>query len=403
VEAAIVLQTARRMSASASEKRYLGMSETPGVQVSRTEGCFLFDAKGRKYIDFVMGWCVGNFGWGNPEIVRAAQRYRGPDYIYPEYSYKPWGELARMLASLAPGNLKKCFRATGGSEAVELALQAALLHTGRRKFLSLEDSYHGNTLGTLSIGASENRKKYKNLLPNCHKIDTPLDSSALGKIETQLKGRDVAAFIMEPISINLGVLIPDRSFMTGLQRLCKRYGTLLVMDEVACGFGRTGKVFASEHFGLEPDIICLGKAITGGIAALGAMITTEEIGESLEEDGNIWSTFGWHPRSVAVAIATLRYLSRNKKKLLDNVDQMSLYLVERLLVMDFKKTPSLCVKGLAIGVDLHDEDYASRVEEKCRRNGLLVVSQDESVLLLPALTIDRAVARRAMDILEASI
>jgi acetylornithine/succinyldiaminopimelate/putrescine aminotransferase len=379
------------------------MGETPDVQVSRSKGSFLFDAKGRKYIDFVMGWCVGNFGWGNPEIVRAAERYRGPDYVYPEYSYKPWGELARMLASLAPGDLTKCFRATGGSEAVELALQAALLHTGRRKFLSLEGSYHGNTLGALSIADSENRKKYKNLLPNCHKIETPLDSHALGKIETQLKRRDVAAFIMEPISINLGVLIPDRGFMTELQRLCRRYGTLLVMDEVACGFGRTGKIFASEHFDIEPDIICLGKAITGGVAGLGATITTEEVGKSLEEDGNIWSTFGWHPRSVAVAIATLRYLTRNKKKLLDNVDRMSLYLAERLLGMDFERAPSLCVKGLAIGVDLGDEDYASRVEEKCRRKGLLVVSQDESILLLPALTIDRAVAKRAMDILEASI
>ena len=379
------------------------MSETPDVQVSRSKGSFLFDAKGRKYIDFVMGWCVGNFGWGNPEIVRAAERYRGPDYVYPEYSYKPWGELARMLASLAPGGLTKCFRATGGSEAVELALQAALLHTGRRKFLSLEGSYHGNTLGALSIADSENRKKYKNLLPNCHKIETPLDSHALGKIETRLKRRDVAAFIMEPISINLGVLIPDRGFMTELQRLCRRYGTLLVMDEVACGFGRTGKIFASEHFDIEPDIICLGKAITGGVAGLGATITTEEVGKSLEEDGNIWSTFGWHPRSVAVAIATLRYLVRNKKRLLDNVDRMSLYLAERLLGMDFERTPSLCVKGLAIGVDLGDEDYASRVEEKCRRKGLLVVSQDESILLLPALTIDRAVAKRAMDILEASI
>ena len=379
------------------------MSETPDVQVSRSKGSFLFDAKGRKYIDFVMGWCVGNFGWGNPEIVRAAERYRGPDYVYPEYSYKPWGELARMLASLAPGDLTKCFRATGGSEAVELALQAALLHTGRRKFLSLEGSYHGNTLGTLSIADSENRKKYKNLLPNCHKIETPLDSNALGKIETQLKRRDVAAFIMEPISINLGVLIPDRGFMTELQRLCRRYGTLLVMDEVACGFGRTGKIFASEHFDIEPDIICLGKAIAGGVAGLGATITTEEVGESLEEEGNIWSTFGWHPRSVAVAIATLRYLARNKKKLLDNVDRMSLYLAERLLGMDFERAPSLCVKGLAIGVDLGDADYASRVEEKCRRKGLLVVSQDQSILLLPALTIDRAVAKRAMDILEASI
>lgn len=147
------------MPATRQERKYLGSSETPALELSRAQGSFVFDATGRKYIDFVMGWCVGNFGWANPEIVRAVQRYAGPDYVYPEWSYAPWGELARLLASIAPGRLTKSFRATGGSEAVELALQAALVHTGRRAFVALDGSYHGNTLGTLSIADSENRKK----------------------------------------------------------------------------------------------------------------------------------------------------------------------------------------------------------------------------------------------------
>jgi acetylornithine/succinyldiaminopimelate/putrescine aminotransferase len=391
------------MTATALEKKYLGRSETPEIRIVRAEGSYVFDASGRKYIDFVMGWCVGNFGWANPDIVRAAQRYRGPDYVYPEYSYKPWGELGQLLASLAPGKLTKSFRATGGSEAVELALQAAMLHTGRRKFLSLEGSYHGNTIATLSIADSDNRKKLKNLLPFCHKIDTPLDSRALGKIETQLKRRDVAAFIMEPISINLGVLIPEKAFMTELQRLCKRYGTLLVMDEVACGFGRTGKIFASEHFDLRPDIMCLGKAITGGVAGMGAMLTTEAVGESLEEDGNTWSTFGWHPRSVSVAIATCRYIIRAKKGLLENIAAMSDYFRARLSQMEFENTASISIQGLAIGVHFGDEKYASKVDGRCRRNGLLVTTLDTGILLLPALTIDRKLAERGLDILEDSI
>ncbi|HEV7837023.1 MAG TPA: aspartate aminotransferase family protein [Gemmatimonadaceae bacterium] len=388
------------MTSTALEKKYLGQSETPEIQVARAEGSYIFDANGKKYIDFVMGWCVGNFGWANPDIVRGAERYRGPDYVYPEYSYKPWGELARLLASIAPGKLTRCFRATGGSEAVELALQAAMVHTGRRKFLSLEGSYHGNTIGTLSIADSDNRKKFRNLLPFCQKIDTPFDSRALGKIETKLKRRDVAAFIMEPISINLGVLIPEKALMTELQRLCKRYGTLLVMDEVACGFGRTGKLFASEHFGLAPDIMCLGKAITGGVAGMGATITTEEVGESLAEDGSTWSTFGWHPRSVAVAIATLRYIIRTKKKLLENVAAMSEYFRARLSQMEFRKSASISIQGLAIGLDFGDEEYADRIAGKCTRNGLLVTSQSEGILLLPALTIDRRVAERGLAILE---
>jgi acetylornithine/succinyldiaminopimelate/putrescine aminotransferase len=275
-----------------------------------------------------------------------------------------------------------------------------MLHTGRRKFISLEGSYHGNTIGALSIGDSENRKKLKNLLPFCRKVDTPLDARALGKIETQLKRRDVAAFIMEPIAINLGVLIPEKAAMSELQRLCRRYGTLLVMDEVACGFGRTGKVFASEHFELQPDIMCLGKAITGGMAGMGATMTTQEVGESLEAGGNTWSTFGWHPRSVAVSIATLRYLTRTKKKLLENVAATSDHFRVRLSEMDFERPASMRMKGLAIYLDLGNEEYASKVQDKCRRKGLLVTSQDTGLLLLPALTIERAVAERALDILE---
>jgi acetylornithine/succinyldiaminopimelate/putrescine aminotransferase len=343
------------MSATALEKRYLGQSETPEIQVARARGSYVSDTNGKRYIDFVMGWCVGNFGWANPEIVRAAERYRGPDYIYPEYSYKPWGELGRLLAAIAPGKLTRSFRATGGSEAVELALQAAMLHTGRRKFLSLEGSYHGNTIGALSIADSDNRKKLKNLLPFCQKIDTPLDSRALGKIETRLKRRDVAAFVMEPISINLGVLVPERAFMSELQRLCRHYGTLLVMDEVACGFGRTGKIFAAEHFDLKPDIMCLGKAITGGVAGIGATVTTEEVGDSLA-DGNTWSTYGWHPRSVAVAIATVRYIVRTKSQLLENVAAMSDHFRGRLSQLDFEKPASISIRGLAIYLDLGDED-----------------------------------------------
>ena len=119
----------RGVSATSLENKYLGMSETPAITVKRAQGDFVYDSRGKQYIDFVMGWCVGNFGWGNPQIVRAVERYDGPDYVYPEYSYAGWGELARLLASIAPGNLTKSFRATGGSEAVELALQAAMLHT----------------------------------------------------------------------------------------------------------------------------------------------------------------------------------------------------------------------------------------------------------------------------------
>jgi adenosylmethionine-8-amino-7-oxononanoate aminotransferase len=387
------------MSATSLENKYLGMSETPEVTVKRAQGDFIYDSRGKKYIDFVMGWCVGNFGWGNPNIVRAVERYDGPDYVYPEYSYARWGELARLLASIAPGTLTKSFRATGGSEAVELALQAAMLHTGRKKFVSLEDSYHGNTIGAMSIASRENREKLSNLLPYCHHIPTPLDEHALERLKTALKGRDVAAFIMEPVSMNLNVLIPEKSFMKEAQQLCRRYGTLFVMDEVACGFCRTGKVFASEYFDIRPDIMTMGKAITGGVAGLGATIMTEEVADSLSEDGNIWSTFGWHPRSVDAAIATVTYVKRCRRQILQHAAELSEYFRASLSSMTFRGYSAINILGLAIYLNVGDEDYAEEIRSKCQRKGLLLVTQGDGLLLIPAVTVDRRVAARAMEIL----
>jgi 4-aminobutyrate aminotransferase-like enzyme len=374
------------------------------LQVAATNGSFVTDSRGRKYIDFVMGWCVGNFGWRPAAIAKAIERFKGPDYVYPGYAYAPWTELARLLASLAPRPLTRCFRATGGSEAVDLALQAAMIHTGRRALLSLEGSYHGNSLAGLSIGASDNRERIKNLLPFCGKIAPPLDAKALRRIEQRLKRRDVAAFIMEPISINLGVLIPETDVIRRVRDLCRRYGTLFIADEVASGFGRTGRVFACEHFDLDPDILCVAKAMSGGLAPIGAVIATAPIATSMEEnEGTFYSTYGWHPRSVAAAIATLRDLKENRKRLLAGVAEMSEYFRVRLLQLEFDRPAAVRIQGLAIGVDVGDEDYADTIQETCRRNGLLVSTEGSTVLLLPSLAIDKRTAARGLDILARSI
>ena len=145
----------------ARRREPLAREQPAELQVAATNGSIVTDSRGRKYIDFVMGWCVGNFGWRPAAIAKAIERFKGPDYVYPGYSYAPWTELARLLASLAPRPLTTCFRATGGSEAVDLALQAAMIHTGRRALLSLEGSYHGNSLAGLSIGASDNREQHQ--------------------------------------------------------------------------------------------------------------------------------------------------------------------------------------------------------------------------------------------------
>jgi acetylornithine/succinyldiaminopimelate/putrescine aminotransferase len=275
-----------------------------------------------------------------------------------------------------------------------------MVHTGRRKFISLEDSYHGNTIGGLSVGSGD-RETLLNLLGNCHRIKPPLTRQSADRMETLLKRRDVAAIIMEPISINLGVLIPEKGFFERVEKLCRRYGTLFIADEVANGFGRTGKLFAVEHFDLQPDIMCLAKAITGGHSPMGAMLTTAAVGRSMEEKGSFYSTYGWHPLSVAAALATLRPLRRRRKSFLEHVNALSGLFASQLALIRFRTTPKIRVKGLAIALEFDSEQEASRIVEGAAKAGLLLMAEDEIVLLLPPLTMTKNVAEKGLSILRA--
>jgi acetylornithine/N-succinyldiaminopimelate aminotransferase len=283
---------------------------------------------------------------------------------------------------------------------VEIALQLAMASTGRSKFVSIEDSYHGNSLGTMSVGASEYRESLPNLLRSCLKVKLPLDANAVDRVERLLRKRDVAAFIMEPIICNLGALVPDTQFMRGLQRVCRRYGTLLILDEVATGFGRTGHLFASELFGLAPDILTLGKAITGGHAGMGATLATERVARAADGKVSVYSTYGWHPLSVEAALATLAYLRTKKTDLLKNVAERSEDFRSRLRQMDFGSAVDLRITGLAIGLEFEDEAYAGALADRCRRTGLLLDVDDDTLTLFPALTISKRTVQEGLDILE---
>ena len=367
--------------------------------VGSTDG-YLIGPRGKRFIDFTAGWCVGNFGWNTRSVRGALRAFKGPAYVFPEYRYADWDELAALLGDLAPSNLRRCFRATGGSEAVDLALQAAMVHTSRRKFISIEDAYHGNTIGALSVGSGD-RDTLRNLMSNCHRIKPPLTRESADRIETLLKRRDVAAIIMEPISMNLGVMVPEAAFFRRVKALCARYGTLFIADEVATGFGRTGKLFAVEHFSLKPDIMCLAKAITGGHGAMGAMMTSAAVGRSMQEGGSFYSTYGWHPLSVAAALATLRPLKRGREGFLNHVNGLSALFATQLAAIPFRKTPQLRIKGLAIAPDFASEREATRIVKQAAEQGLLLSSQDTTILLLPPLTISKSLAAEGLAMLRA--
>ena len=227
-----------------------------------------------------------------------------------------------------------------------------------------------------------------------HTVKPPLDERALDRVETTLKKRDVAAFILEPIVCNLGGLVPQEAFMRGLAELCKRYGTLLVFDEVACGFGRTGKLFATEHYDVEPDILCLAKAITGGVVPMGATLMTDAVADALEDFG-FYSTYGWHPRAVAVALANLRFWKRHGRPLLHHVNERGEQL--RAGLRDLGEARG---RGLAVGLEIDD---AEAIEERCREAGLLVSADEDLLMIFPALTIDAETIDEGLAILHDSV
>jgi acetylornithine/succinyldiaminopimelate/putrescine aminotransferase len=393
------------MNTRDKDKRYLSRDSAPrNLEIIRSQGNYVYDAKGRKYIDFFMGWCVGNVGWGVKSITREIKRFNGPAYVSPGYLYKPWAELAELLAKISPGKLTKSFRATGGTEAVEIALQAAMTHTKRHKFVSIEGSYHGHSIGAMSVGASFFRSWYKNLFPDCYKVNPPLNAEAARKVEKILSKRDIAAFISEPVICNLGVVIPTKEFFDIVQKACRKYGTLFIADEVATGFGRTGKMFACELYGIEPDIMCLAKGLTGGFGALGATVMTEKVAKSMEFGFSFYSTFGWHPLNVQATIANLKYLTRNKKKFIKNANIMSRYFKERLESMKFKYPAEIRVSGLAIGVELKNKEYAGKIIEKAMKNGLLIAdATSNNFIIYPPINISRSIAKKGLDILESCI
>lgn len=380
------------MEPSPSHEYFGSVTSNEDIEFKHSKDSYLIDQRGKKYIDFTMGWCVGNIGWNNKEVEKAIKSFDGPTYVSPHLEYKPWEELSELLAEMTPGKLKTCFRATGGTEAVEIALQAAMAYTGRKKIIAIDDAYHGNSIATWALVSDSP-------FFNWERIKPPLNENALKSLENLLKDDDVAAFIMEPVILNLDVLVPDKKFMKGMQELCKKHGTLIIMDEVATGFGRTGKMFASDHFNIEPDIMCLAKGITGGAAALGATIMTEQVAKALYHGQFPYSTYGWHPLSVEAALTNIRYLQRNWGELEENIFIMNEYFTQRLSLMDFRVRPHISSMGLAIHVGFEQPKYAREISQRAFENGLII---SEGLSMYPALNIDFETAKEGLDLLEKS-
>jgi ornithine--oxo-acid transaminase len=318
------------------------------------QGSYLYDAAGRAYLDLHTGEGFASLGHNHPDVREVLQATLASDLLDGvQIHYSPLaGMLAEALSQRLPDGLDAVFFTSTGAEAVDSAMKFARAATGRPRLISCDSGFHGVTLGPLSLVGDEFFKEgFGPLLPGCASV--PFGD--LERLEHELRAEDVAAFIVEPVQGRMVTLAPE-GYLQAAQALCRRYGTMFVLDEVQTGLGRTGRWFALEHSGLEPDFVLVGKALSGGYMPVAAMVTTraiyqQAVGE-LERSYVHQSTFGRNRLSMAAGLATLRIIERDG--LVEHAARMGELLRDGLVELQQRHPmiKTLRASGLMIGIEL---------------------------------------------------
>jgi acetylornithine/succinyldiaminopimelate/putrescine aminotransferase len=392
-------------------------------QFVAARGSHLYDCDGRAYLDFHTGEGFASLGHNHPDVrsvLEATLAADLPDGVQINYSPLA-GMLAEALCARLPDGIDAVFFTSAGAEAVDAAMKFSRAATGRPRLISCDSSFHGVTLGPLSLVGDEFFKDgFGPLLPGCERV--PFGD--LGALEAQLAARDVAAFIVEPIQGRM-VTLPPEGYLQGAQELCRRYGTLFVVDEIQTGLGRTGKWFALEHSNLEPDFVLVGKALSGGYMPVAAMTTRRAIFQdavgTLERSYVHQSTFGRNRLSMAAGLATLRIIERDG--LLEQVQRVGAVLREGLEDMRsrYEMVSQIRACGLMMGIELGaPKARAARLNWRLihmaseglfpqliviplhRDHGIITMAagKNDVIKLLPPLTLSEAEARTFLGALD---
>lgn len=361
-------------------------------QMVKGEGQYLYDSTGKKYLDFYAGVSVINAGHCHPEITeRICQQVKTLQHVCNIYLTQPMLELAEKLAEITPGRLKKSFFCNSGTEANEGALLLAKIATGRSEFLALQDGLHGRTYLTMSVTGMRFWRTDPtpaggiSFAPNAYCYRCPLNLSypscdlacaeqVRRVIETSTSG-EVAALIAEPIQGNAGIITPPPEYFKRLKEILEEYGILLIIDEVQTGFGRTGKWFAIENWGVEPDIMTMAKALGNGVP-IGAFISRPEIADRYTRPGA--STLGGNPVSMTAGIATLEVIE--KEGLIQNAAKLGPYLKEKLLELKDKHPLIGDVRGIGLmqGAELVKEGKEPAAQEVDR---ILEIMKNKGIII----------------------
>jgi acetylornithine/N-succinyldiaminopimelate aminotransferase len=371
------------------------------IEVERAEGLYIYDKQGKAYMDMIAGVAVNNIGHSHPKVVEAIKQQVEKHLhvmVYGEFVQDAPLDFARRLTKVLPNTLNCVYPVNSGTEANEAAIKLVKRLTGRSEIISFRGSYHGSTNGSLSISGNEIKKQaFRPLLPDVRFIHhNRVDE--LAKITEQTAG-----VFLETIQGDAGVRIPDPLYLEALRKRCTDVGALLVFDEIQCGMGRTGKLFAFEHYGVIPDILTLGKALGGGLP-IGALVSSRDNLKEFTHNpmlGHI-TTFGGNAVICAAAAATLEVFEKEINFL--EVERLGKLLEDKLAVCTEIK--AIRRKGMMFAFDMESAERVTKVVEKCMEKGLIsfwFLSHPYSFRLSPPLNITEEQILKAAEIIELSI
>lgn len=370
------------------------------LHITKAEGNYLFDAEGKRYIDLIGGISVCNVGHKHPRLVDAIKK-QADDYlhimVYGELIQSPQVMYAQKLAEHLPNGLDSVYFTNSGAEAVEGALKLAKRATGKTDIIACHNSYHGSTSGALSIIGDEYwRNAYRPLLPGVWHYS--YNSQEL----IDAINNKTACVVLETVQAEAGVIEPDEIWLQSVRKKCTETGTLLIFDEIQCGFGRTGKLWGFEHYGVQPDILLLGKALGGGMP-LGAFISSYEHMQSFTDNpalGHI-TTFGGHPVCCAAGLEAMDVLL-SENLIQDVANKGQLFLKE----LSHPRIKSVSSKGLLIAVELESNEKVLDVVQKCIENGVFTdwfLFAQNCLRIAPPLTITEEDIINACAIIKAAL
>ena len=339
------------------------------IEVERAEGVFFYTPEGKAYYDLISGVSVSNVGHGNKAVIEAVQ-HQAADYmhimVYGEMVERPQVEFARMLAEALPEPLDSVYFLNSGAEAVEGALKLAKRYTGRTEMISMRQAYHGSTHGAMSMMGAPEGEEWKNafrpLLPDTKAIRFNCEEDL-----AQITER-TACVLCEPVQGEAGVRPPKEGYLEALRKRCSEVGALLIFDEIQVGMGRTGEMFAMKKYGVTPDIVCLAKALGGGMP-LGAFVSSQEIMSTLSHNpvmGHI-TTFGGHPVCCAAGLAAMKYPQDNK--IVEDVERKGALYEE--LLKDHPAVKEIRRSGLLLAIELGESEKLYRIMDLFIENGIL--------------------------------